>query len=176
MSNPCSRSAGTVLVFFKDFIYYLVLERGEGQEKERKRNINMWLPLPRPLLGTWPETQACALTGNRTGDPSVHRLALNPWSHKQPGILQHSLWGQGLEMAQRHVCTVDSYNTLSVWVGNNLQNIIKWQETRREPLAVNGVEEEYFYVRAWTHTEYPGKGAHSISSNWNTTRIFCGFY
>ena len=40
---------------------YLFLERGKGREKERERNINVWLPLTRPLLGTWPTTQACAL-------------------------------------------------------------------------------------------------------------------
>ena len=51
--------------FFKkiDFIC-LFLERGEGREKERERNINVWLPLAHPLLGTWSTTQACALTGN----------------------------------------------------------------------------------------------------------------
>ena len=41
----------------------------------------MWLPLTRPQPGTRPATQACALTGNRTGDALVHRLALNPVSH-----------------------------------------------------------------------------------------------
>ena len=45
---------------------YLFLKRGERKEKERKRNINVWLPLTRPLLGTWPATQSCALTGNQT--------------------------------------------------------------------------------------------------------------
>ena len=44
------------LLFFKDFIY-LFLERGEGREKERERNISAWLPLVQPLLGTWPTTQ-----------------------------------------------------------------------------------------------------------------------
>ena len=34
----------------KDFIY-LLLERGEGREKERERNIKVLLPLVRPLLG-----------------------------------------------------------------------------------------------------------------------------
>ena len=34
-----------------------------------------------PLLGTWPTTQARALTGNQTSDPLVRRLALNPLSH-----------------------------------------------------------------------------------------------
>ena len=46
---------------FEDFIY-LFLERGEGREKERERHTNVWLPLARPLLGTRPTTQACALT------------------------------------------------------------------------------------------------------------------
>ena len=44
----------------KDFIY-LFLDRGEGREKERERNISVWLPLgppPRhvPWLGIEPET------------------------------------------------------------------------------------------------------------------------
>ena len=55
-------------------------------EKERERNINVWLPLTHPPLGgTWPTTQACALTGNQTSDPLVHRLALNPLSHTSQG-------------------------------------------------------------------------------------------
>ena len=37
-------------ILFKDFIY-LFLERGEGRERERKRNINAWLPLEYPLQG-----------------------------------------------------------------------------------------------------------------------------
>ena len=48
---------------FKDLIY-LLLDRGEGREKERERNIPVWLPLVCPLLETRPATQACALTGN----------------------------------------------------------------------------------------------------------------
>ena len=33
--------------FFKDFTY-LFLEKGEGKEKERERNITVWLPLTPP--------------------------------------------------------------------------------------------------------------------------------
>ena len=74
----------------KDFIY-LFLERGEGREKERERNmcernINQ-LPLTRPQLGTWRATQACALTGNQTGDLLVCRLVLDPLSHTNQGCL-----------------------------------------------------------------------------------------
>ena len=46
-------------------------------EKVRERNINVWLPLACPLLGTWPAAQACVLTGNPSGDLLIHRLALN---------------------------------------------------------------------------------------------------
>ena len=41
----------------------------------------MWLPLTRPLLGTWPATRAHALTGNQTRDPLIHGPVLNPLSH-----------------------------------------------------------------------------------------------
>ena len=44
--------------------FYLFLERGGGREKEGKRNISVWLLVMHPLLGTWPITQACALTGS----------------------------------------------------------------------------------------------------------------
>ena len=70
----------------KDFIY-LFLEGGGGREKKRERNINVWLPLTRPLLGTWSATQACALTGNQTGDPffglQAHAQSTEP---RQPGL------------------------------------------------------------------------------------------
>ena len=64
---------------------YLFLGRGEGREKDRQRNINVWLCLVHPLLGTWPTTQACALTENWTSDPLVCGLALNPKSHTGQG-------------------------------------------------------------------------------------------
>ena len=53
--------------------------------RKRERNINVWLPLMRPLLGTWHTPQSCALTGNRTSNPLVHRLALSPLSHTSQG-------------------------------------------------------------------------------------------
>ena len=54
------------MVFIKDFIYF---QRGEGREKERERNIPVWLPLARPLLGTWPTTQVCALDWESNQQP-----------------------------------------------------------------------------------------------------------
>ena len=57
------------------------------KEKERERNINVWLPLVHAPLGTWPTTQACALTTNQTRDPLVCRPALNPLSHTSQGSM-----------------------------------------------------------------------------------------
>ena len=75
-----------LLLFFKNFTY-LFLERGEEKEKEKERNITVCLPLVCPLLGTWPSTQACALTGNGTSDPLVHRPTLNLLSHTSHALL-----------------------------------------------------------------------------------------
>ena len=54
-------------------------------EGDREGNINVWLPLERSLLGTWPKTKACALTGNQIRYPLVHRPELNPLSHTSQG-------------------------------------------------------------------------------------------
>ena len=81
-----SLSQFTFKILFKDLIY-VFLEREEGRKQERERNINVWLPLTSPLLGTQHATQACALTGNRTSDPLVHRPALNPLSHTSQGLI-----------------------------------------------------------------------------------------
>ena len=68
-------------VLFLKKILFIFIDRGEGRDKERERNINVWLPLMSPLLGTWLATRACALTGNWTDDPLVPRLMLNPLSY-----------------------------------------------------------------------------------------------
>ena len=72
-------------VILKNFF----LNREEGRKRER--NINVWLPLVRPLLGTWPTTQACVLTGNQTSNPLVRRPALNLLSHTSQGSIVVSL-------------------------------------------------------------------------------------
>ena len=71
--------------FFFFLRFYLFIFRERGREGEREGNINMWLPLVCPPLGTRPATQACALTGNQTGDPLVCKPALNPLSHTSQG-------------------------------------------------------------------------------------------
>ena len=78
-------------LFFKKYFIYLFVQRGEGREKEMERNSNVWLPLARPMLGTWPITQACALTGNQTCNPLVYSPALNPQSHTSQGYFNFFL-------------------------------------------------------------------------------------
>ena len=62
---------------FKRF-YLFIFREGEC-------NINVCLPPAYPILGIWPATQACALTGNWTSDALVHRPALNPLSYTSQG-------------------------------------------------------------------------------------------
>ena len=73
------------LWFFKKYLFIYLLFGVEGREKEKARNITVWLPLTHTQLRTWPTTQACALTGNQTGDPLVHRPALIPLNHTSQG-------------------------------------------------------------------------------------------
>ena len=71
-----------ILVCFLFFFrFYLFIFRERRRERERERNISVWLPLTHHLLGTWPKTQACALTGTLTSDRLFHRAALNPLTH-----------------------------------------------------------------------------------------------
>ena len=78
--------------FFLKIFYTFILVRGRERERERERNMSVWLPLVCSLLGTWPTTQACALTGNRTGNPMVRRLPLSPLSHSSPGPSMLLVW------------------------------------------------------------------------------------
>ena len=71
-----------LLFFFLRLYLFIFIERGREGERE---TLMCGLPLSLPLLGTWPTTQACALTGNRTGHPLIRRLALNPLSHSSQG-------------------------------------------------------------------------------------------
>ena len=77
----------SIMYYFFKILFIYFLERGEGREKERERNINVCLPLESPLLGTWPPTQACFLTGNRTSDPLLLSLVLNPLRHTSQGYM-----------------------------------------------------------------------------------------
>ena len=68
-------------------IYHLSIFRQRGREGEIEGEKYQWLPLACPLVGTWSATQACALTGNGTSDPLVHRPALSSLSHTSHSCL-----------------------------------------------------------------------------------------
>ena len=48
----------------QNMLFILILKGREGREEEMGRNINVWLLLMYPQLGTWPATQTCAPIGN----------------------------------------------------------------------------------------------------------------
>ena len=65
-------------------------KEGEGEKHQCVvASHTLW-----PLLGTWPATQACAVTGNRTGSLSVCRMATQSTEPHQPG--QGTLFFKGL--------------------------------------------------------------------------------
>ena len=69
---------GQFIYFLKIFHLFIFRERGrEGGKTSMWRYIYQ-LPLARSQLGTWPATQACAL--------SVRRPALSPPSHTSQGL------------------------------------------------------------------------------------------
>ena len=59
---------GTPGLIFTFFLKILFIFIGKGREGERERMKHPCGCLLHPLLGTWPATQACALTGNQTSN------------------------------------------------------------------------------------------------------------
>ena len=118
-------------IFFFFNVIYLFLERGEGKEKERERNINMWLPFTCPLLGTWPATQACALTGNRTCDPLVRSPYSVHWA--TPARAKPILLTTKLYNCSTNMCFVLCYSKkirLFLWVGSGTNADTKYTQSR----------------------------------------------
>ena len=89
------------------------------------------LPLTHPQLGTWPKTQAYALTGNQTFDLFVHRPALSllacffylliPFC---PGLPPHLLWMVGLHSTLLYI----SASFPSKFPSSNLKDFHTTQE------------------------------------------------
>ena len=70
-------------MFLKYFIYFYRQREREGQREGEKHQCVV--ASHAPPTGSWPTTQAYALTGNQTGDPLIHRPALNPQSYTSQG-------------------------------------------------------------------------------------------
>ena len=75
---------------FLKILFTYFLEREKGRERGRETSIckrnNDQLPLVWPQSGTWPTTQACAMTRNWTGGLSVWGTTPHP--------LNHTSWGE----------------------------------------------------------------------------------
>ena len=86
-SNPPFPSPRHPLIHFLLFFLrlYIFIFRERGREGEIEGEKHGSVVLAEPQLGTWPATQACALTGNQTSDLLVCRPALSPLSHTSQG-------------------------------------------------------------------------------------------
>ena len=80
--SPQGKEEAVYSKFLKGILFIIFRE-----EKGRRKELNVWLLLKCPLLGTWPATQACALTGDQIGNPLVCKLAFNPLSYTSQGCL-----------------------------------------------------------------------------------------
>ena len=68
------------------FLKILFIFRESGREGERREKKHQCVVASHaPLWRIWPTTQACALAGNRTGNPLVRRPTLNPLSYTNQG-------------------------------------------------------------------------------------------
>ena len=83
-----------------------------------ERNID-WMPFACPQLGTWPATQACAQTRNRTINLLVHKLMLNPLSH----ISQGKFYLNVLHLRGPHQYTPDRHPELLYFLTHHIQSI-----------------------------------------------------
>ena len=75
-----------LLTLFKRFYLFIFIFRQRGREGEREGEKHQCVVASHASpTGDSAATQACALSGNWTSNPLVHRLALDPLTH-QPGL------------------------------------------------------------------------------------------
>ena len=80
--------SGILTYFSFSFIFtdFNCFYRGEGRQQERERNIKVWLLLMRPLLGTWPATQACVLDWESNQQPFELQAGTQATDTHQPRL------------------------------------------------------------------------------------------
>ena len=69
-SEDAKKQSDLRYVFLRILVSYFFRERGREGEREGEKHQCL-VASHMPSLGTWTETQACALTGNQTSDPLV---------------------------------------------------------------------------------------------------------
>ena len=70
-------------LYLKNILF--IFREGKRGRKSGKRNINVWLPPARPLLGVWPTTQACAVDRESNQRPFDSQASTQPLSHTSQG-------------------------------------------------------------------------------------------
>ena len=98
-------------IFYLFILINLFLERGREGEREGEKH-HCVVAFHTTWLGTWPATQACALSGIRTGNPLVHRPALSPLSHNIQGRFYLLFRERGRE-GEKHQCLRETFTCLS---------------------------------------------------------------
>ena len=98
----------TYLILFLNLLLFILFFRERRREKEEERNIGQRNIDQLPSLGTptqgWTHTQACALTGNQTGDFLVCGTMYNQLSYTGQGYAYLTLdfWLLSTLLAQSH--------------------------------------------------------------------------
>ena len=105
-----ARERNCKLMFLKRF-----WERGEEKEKERERNIHVWLPLTCPLLGSWLQPRHVPWLGIKpvtlwfTGKCSIHwatparerNYKILKAGHGMPWVFNKCCWLSSIYREQR---------------------------------------------------------------------------
>ena len=121
-----------VVVFFLRF--YLFIFRQRGREGERDRNINVWLSLLLPPLGTWPATQACALDWKLNRRPFGSQAGTQSTEPHQPGLFSCAL----------NIRSAWSREACLIRVGGRMLSpclCIRWAFPRRKPCPSHGSQD-----------------------------------
>ena len=103
-------------LFKKKILFIYSREKGSKGEREgAKHQCVRDTSITRPHQGTWPATQACALTRNRTGDLLVHRLAgTQSTEPHQPGLMVFLIIQVGILNKKIFLSKTHTYISLSL--------------------------------------------------------------
>ena len=102
-----------------------------------ERNINVWLPLTWPPLGTWPATQACAMIGNRTAtlwftahaqSTELHCPGLDSLFKKKKNLIYFYTEGKGRRNRGRETSICSCLSHTPYWRPGPQPRHVPWLE------------------------------------------------
>ena len=80
-----------VTIYFLRLLIYLFLDRGEGREKEKKRNITVWLPLAYPAPGNLACNSGVCPDWESNQEPFGWQAGAQSLRHTSQGFLKWDL-------------------------------------------------------------------------------------